>query len=221
VAAAVDVAIHSKSFELTEGLLNQLVAADPGDAILHVQLARLLQAKGDQAGSLAQLEAAQKLGPELPQVLRARADMLAAGKRFSEAADAYKQLLARQDQSGDARLHQQYAVVLMQLHQFVEAQHELIRALQLDAKLADAYGDLAVCASENKQYGLALQVLDARAKMLPETPGTYYLRATAFDNLRQFPQAAQNYKQFLSASNGKFPDEEWKARHRLAAIDKR
>src|SRR5262249_37256289 len=120
-----------------------------------------------------------------------------------------------------AHLRQQYAVVLMQLHQFPDAQKELIRALQLDGRLSEAYGDLAVCASENKQYGLALQALDARAKMLPETPGTYFLRATALDNLRQFPQAVQSYKQFLSASNGKYPDEEWKARHRLAAIEKK
>jgi hypothetical protein len=37
--------------------------------------------------------------------------------------------------------------------------------------------------------------------------------------LKAFPQAAQNYRQFLLASNGKNPDQEWQARHRLKAIE--
>jgi hypothetical protein len=61
--------------------------------------------------------------------------------------------------------------------------------------------------------------LDARAKYLPEVPGTYFLRATAFDSLRDYKQASQNYHQFLVVAAGRFPDEEWKAKHRLIAIE--
>ncbi len=54
---------------------------------------------------------------------------------------------------------------------------------------------------------------------LPELPSSYFLRATCYDHLRQFAEAVENYKAFLAASNGQFPDDEWKARHRLIAIE--
>ena len=83
-----------------------------------------------------------------------------------------------------------------------------------------AYGDLAVVASENKQYDLTLKALQIRTKLLGDNPGTFFLRATALDHLRRYPEASENYRQFLAAANGKYPDEEWKARHRLIAIEK-
>ena len=91
--------------------------------------------------------------------------------------------------------------------------------MKLKPDLGAAYGNLAVVASENKDYQLAIQVLDARAKLLPETPATYFLRATSFDNLKAVPQAVEYYKRFLQADAGKQPDMEWQARHRLIALD--
>jgi hypothetical protein len=45
------------------------------------------------------------------------------------------------------------------------------------------------------------------------------LRATAYDHLRDFKQAAANYHRFLDVANGQYPDQEWQARHRLIAIE--
>ena len=64
-----------------------------------------------------------------------------------------------------------------------------------------------------------IKALDARAKLLPETPVGYFLRATAYDHLRDYKQAAVNYHRFLEAAKGQFPDQEWQARHRLIAIE--
>ena len=91
-------------------------------------------------------------------------------------------------------------------------------AIKLNPNMATAYGDLAVVASENQQYDLTLKALEVRTKLLGDNPGTYFLRATALDHLRRFPEATQNYRQFLAVAGGKYPDEEWKARHRLIAI---
>ncbi len=74
-------------------------------------------------------------------------------------------------------------------------------------------------AAANKDYQLALKALDDRAKYLPEIPATYFLRATTFDNLKAIPQAVEYYQRFLAADAGKFPDQEWQARHRLIALD--
>jgi len=46
-----------------------------------------------------------------------------------------------------------------------------------------------------------------------------FLRATAYDSLRLYKPAATNYKLFLAAAAGKFPDQEFQARHRLKAIE--
>ena len=48
---------------------------------------------------------------------------------------------------------------------------------------------------------------------------SYFLRATAYDHLRDKKRAMQNYHDFLNAANGKFPDQEWQARQRLKAIE--
>ncbi|HKR96509.1 MAG TPA: hypothetical protein VJW55_14135, partial [Candidatus Angelobacter sp.] len=91
-------------------------------------------------------------------------------------------------------------------------------ALQQNSRLIDGYFDLAYSAQQNKNYELVIRVLDARAKLQPETPGTYFLRATAYDSLRMYKPAAENYKHFLAVAAGKFPDQEFQARHRLKAI---
>ena len=121
----------------------------------------------------------------------------------------------------DPELRYLLGTALLHQHKFAEAQAELIAALKLKPGMGEAYGDLALAASENKEYPLALQALDARAKLLPETPATYFLRATCYDHLRAFKQAAESYRQFLAVAGGKYPDQEWQARHRLIAIEPR
>jgi hypothetical protein len=85
--------------------------------------------------------------------------------------------------------------------------------------MGPAYGDLAAAANENKNYGLVIKALDARAKLLPELPIGYFLRATAYDHLHEYKPAAENYHRFLDTATGSFPDQEWQARHRLIAIE--
>ena len=60
--------------------------------------------------------------------------------------------------------------------QYPEAQQELLIAAKLKPDLSGIYGNLAVVAAANKEYALAIQALDTRAKFLPEIPGTYFLR---------------------------------------------
>jgi hypothetical protein len=50
-------------------------------------------------------------------------------------------------------------------------------------------------------------------------PVGYFLRATAYDHLRDYRKASENYHRFLEVANGQFPDQEWQAKHRLIAIE--
>lgn len=213
-----NVAVASNSPVKAEAALKEYLQQNPADASTHLLLGRILIAQGKKEEAIAELDNAAKAGSNEPEILREKARLLSELKRYDEAAAVYKDLL--QQLPKDASVHHQYGVVLMQEHRFAEAQPELIAALQLDAGLTPAYGDLAVTASENKQYGLTVRVLDARAKMMPETAATHFLRATAYDNLKQFPQATAEYRQFLAVAGGKYPEKEWQARHRLVAIEK-
>jgi len=107
----------------------------------------------------------------------------------------------------------------MKLKNFPGAEQEFLTTVKLKPDLGTAYGDLAFAANEAQHYQLAIQALDARAKYLPEIPVSYFLRATAYDHLRDYHQAAANYHLFLQVAGGKYPDQEWQARHRLITIE--
>jgi len=59
-----------------------------------------------------------------------------------------------------------------------------------------------------------------RSKYAQENPASLFLWATAYDNLHQTRQAADYYHRFLAVAQGKFPDQEWQAKHRLAVLGK-
>jgi len=126
-------------------------------------------------------------------------------------------MLAKKPQNADVRLA--LGETLLKQRKFPEAQDELLATVKQRPELGAAYGDLAAAANENKNYDLAIKALDARARLIPEIPVSYFLRATAYDHLRAYKQAAENYHRFLEVADGKFPDQEWQARHRLIAIE--
>jgi tetratricopeptide (TPR) repeat protein len=212
----VNIGVELKQYDEVEKNVREYLAAAPSDAQAHLLLGRLLASQGKNEEALTELTSG-GAGNDVS-VLQERAELLAALHRNSEAAPIFKQLVER-DQS-NATLRYQYALALMQQHDFPAAQAQLLAALKLNPNLAAAYGDLAVVASENKQYDLSLKALDVRMKLLGANPGAYFLRATALDHLRRYPEATESYRQFLQVANGKFPDQEWQARHRLIAIEK-
>ena len=119
----------------------------------------------------------------------------------------------------DADAHYALGSLLMDEKKYPEAQQELLMAAKLKPDLAGSLRQSGGGGGANKNYPLAMQALDARAKYLPEIPATYFLRATTFDNLKDIPKAVEYYQQFLAVDAGKMPDQEWQARHRLIALD--
>ena len=217
LAGLVNVATEQKDFAGAEAMLRKYLDANPGNATARVQLGRLLAAQKKYPEATTELEAGVAASPDDPTLARELAAVYTADGKWEKAAPLYERLV--QQQPADAELHRVYGVALMHQRRYREAQQHLLAALKADPKLVDAYGDLAVAAAENKDYQLSLQVLDARRQFLPESPGTLFLRATNLDNLHLFKEASEYYKTFLQAASGQFPDLEWKARHRLKAID--
>jgi tetratricopeptide (TPR) repeat protein len=150
-------------------------------------------------------------------VQRDLADIYFAAGKNAQAETAYRALLA--GHANDAELHRSYGQALLREKKFSDAQEEFLAAVKLKPEFGETYGDLAFVAGENKNYPLVIKALDARAKLLPEVATTYFLRASAYDHLRDYKRAAANYHLFLNTANGKYPDQEWQAKHRLIAIE--
>jgi Tfp pilus assembly protein PilF len=177
----------------------------------------MLAISGKNEAAAAELEIGLKLDPADSKARRDLADLYAEMGKYDEAQKSYEPLLS--SYPNDAGLHHGYGRVLLKQKKFSEAQQEFMKAVQLQPNVGEVYGDLAVAASENKDYPLAIKAADLRAKYLPEIPMSYFLRATAYDHLRDPKQAARYYHQFLEVAGGKYPDQEWQAKHRLIAIE--
>jgi tetratricopeptide (TPR) repeat protein len=204
-------------FTEAEEILRELVALHPTDAGAHMQLGRMLAADGQPEPAVAELLEAQKLAPNDASVQRDLAELYVDAKKYDQAEAQYRILLTANPKNAD--LHYGLGRVLLKQRKFPEAEQELIAAINLKPDLGAAYSDLAGAANETKNYELVIKALDARAKILPELPIGYFLRATAYDHLREYKPAAENYHRFLEAATGQFPDQEWQARHRLIAIE--
>ena len=68
-----------------------------------------------------------------------------------------------------------------------------------------------------REHGLAL---DRALQLGEDTPGNHYFRAITLDKLRDLKGALASYQKFLAMSQGKNPDEEFKARQRVRIISK-
>ena len=209
--------LRGKRLTDAEAVLRQLVSLRPQDPAVHLELGRVLAASGNNQQAIQELESAIKLAPADTEVKRQLADLYSASQMYDQAEAEYRSLVGENPR--DAEAHHGLGVVLIKEKKFAAAEQELLTAVKLKPDYGEAYGDLAVAANENKNYELAIKATDARAKYLPEIPVSYFLRATAYDHLRAYKQAAENYHKFLEVAHGEYPDQEWQARHRLIAIE--
>ncbi|MGA7687367.1 MAG: tetratricopeptide repeat protein [Terriglobales bacterium] len=212
--------IYMKSGRLAdaEPLLRRLAADRPDDGGLHLQLGRVLLAEKKNDKAIVEFQAALKLSPKDADAQRELADLYASAGKNDLAEAAYRPLVAAQP--NDPELHRALGRALLLQKKFPEAQQELLIAVRLKRDSPDAYVDLAFAASENKNYDLTVRALNGRAALNADLPTIcFFLRASAYDHLGDWKQASLDYHSFLDAANGKYPDQEWQARHRLVTIE--
>ena len=216
LAGLVNIYTETRRLPEAETALRQFIQLDPQNNNAQVQLGRVLVAEGKTDEALPLLEGALKQKND-PVALRELAGLHALNKQYDQAAAEYRELLKTSPNNAD--VHYALGTVLMNQKDMAGAQQEFVAAVNAKRDFPEALGNLAVVAAENKNYPLALKALDTRAQYAPETPATFFLRATSYDSLRDTKNAIENYHRFLDTANGKFPDQEWQARHRLIAID--
>ncbi len=222
-AALTHLLLHQQKPDQAEALLTAALAKDPDNPTLNSQLAALYEQQDKPAQALPIVEKLHSAHPDDPAITRLLARLYANNQQYDQAAPLYAKLVASSRQ--DPVLLDDYASVLIHLKRSAEAEALLKRAVADPAAfptkedLGNAAGHLAFAASANNDPETTLQALTLRATVFANSPSTLFLEATANDKLHHIKQATDLYKQFLSVANGKFPDEEWEARHRLITLE--
>jgi tetratricopeptide (TPR) repeat protein len=217
VMGLANIYMRGRRFPEAEEYLRKLLAADANSAAVHIQLGRVLAAEGKPDAAIAELQGGLKLAPGDEAAQRDLADVYVGAGKNDLAEAAYRTLLVAHP--NEAELHDGLGKALLWQKKSPEAQREFVTTVTLKPNFGGAYYDLAFAANDNKDYPSVIHALDVRAKLLPETPMTYFMRASAYDHLRDFKKAAANYHLFLNNANGKYADQEWQAKHRLIAIE--
>ena len=217
VMGLAEIYMRGRRFPEAEEYLRKLLATNADSAAVHIQLARVLAAEGNTKAAIPEMETGVKLAPGDESALGELGNLYGSDGKNDLAEAVRRKLLAAHP--NDAELHRELGQDLLRQKKFQEAQQEFALAVKFKPDFGIAYGDLAFAAGENKDYPLVIRALDARVKLLPEIPITYFLRASAYDHLRDFKNAAANYHLFLKTANGQYPDQEWQAKHRLITIE--
>jgi tetratricopeptide (TPR) repeat protein len=111
-----------------------------------------------------------------------------------------------------------YARVLRDQKHYGPAAQQFAEALKRKPQSREAWNDFASMLYLLDNYPKALEALDRAHQLGDDTPGNAYFHAIILDKLRDLKPALEYYQKFLSSSQGKNPDEEFKARQRARII---
>jgi Tfp pilus assembly protein PilF len=135
-----------------------------------------------------------------------------------KAAELLRQAVEAEPRNFELRMR--YGRVVRDQKKYPAAGAEFLRATELQPESIAAWNELAGMLVLTEDYPRALAALDRVRQLGGETPGHYYMRAIMLDKMRQLQPALDSYRKFLASSDGKFPDEEFKARQRARILEK-
>jgi Flp pilus assembly protein TadD len=224
-AAGLAQALQSeKKLPEAESVLNQALQAKPGDVRLEAQLASLYAAEDKASAAIPLLEALRGT-PKYANdanVTRLLARVYAMNGDNAKAEPLYVALTAASPD--DPKLLDDLGSVLVKEQKYAAAEVVFTKAVGMrtefhdDAAWGEAAGHLGFASNKNGHPQVTLQALSTRARVLPDSPAVLFLRAISLDSLRRRKDAILAYRAFLATAGGKYPDEEFQARHRLVAL---
>ena len=139
-------------------------------------------------------------------------------KEPQKSIEQLEKAVAAEPSSYDLRMA--YGRALRDERQFMPAANQFAAAAQQKPAAKEVWNELAGVLTLAEQYPQAIAALDRVHALGQEIPGDYYLRAIILDKLHQFKPALEAYHEFLASSDGKNPDEEFKARQRARIIER-
>jgi predicted Zn-dependent protease len=217
-AGIAHVLIAKKQYDEAETFARKALEQWPDDPALTAELATALVAQ-DKADALPLLQKLHESHPEDDDISRMLAEVTAQAGDAAASDKLYLALMAKHPADPDLLIA--HGQNLTRQLKFAEAFEVFMKATKLAPANPDGWSGLAFAGSKTGHPSTTLQALAMRSKYLPDNPSTYFLWATSYDTLHDRNSAITYYHQFLEASAGKFPDQEWQARQRLLLLEKK
>lgn len=187
----------------------------PDDAGAREHMGALLLASGEAADAIPTLEAAVAKAPTASnRVALAQAYMKT--KQDDKALAVASQLVAAEPQAYDVRMFA--GKLLLNLYNLEAAAAQFAAATKIQPESIEAWKELSAVLVITQHYEEGIAALDRLKALGVETSGQLFFRALSHDHLHQLKPALAAYNKFLETSNGKSPDEEFKARQRARII---
>jgi len=121
----------------------------------------------------------------------------------------------------DFELRMFYGRTLRDERKFPPAAEQFSSATKLKPDAAQAWTELAGVLIMAEQPVDGLAALDKVRALGAETAGHFYLRAITLDRLEKNKEALEAYNKFLDASQNANPDQEFIARQRVKALERK
>src|SRR3984957_51066 len=187
----------------------------PNDIGAQERMGALLLSSGDTQTAIPALEAAVAKSPTAGnRVALAQAYLKA--KQDDKALAVTAQLVAAEPNAYDVRMFA--GRLLLNVKKLPSAAAQFNAAAQIKPDSIEAWRELSAILVINQDYVGGIAALDRLRALGVETSGQLFFRAISYDHLHQLKEALAAYNKFLETSQGKNPDEEFKARQRARII---
>lgn len=138
-------------------------------------------------------------------------DAVKAGEQFD---------LAVKLEPRNPQLRMSYGGFLRDQRKIAPAAQQYYAAVQIDPKLQEGWSEFGSMLLLLEQYEQAVAAYEKLQALGDTRAPVYFFKAIALDHMKQLKPAKESYEKFLALCEGKFPDEEFKARQRIKVIDK-
>jgi tetratricopeptide (TPR) repeat protein len=189
----------------------------PEDVAARERMGELLLESGESAAALPELEKAFQQSPTAANRV-ALATAYLRTKQPAKALPLLEQAVAAEPENLDLRMF--YGRALRDQRTYPAAAQQFWRVAQARPDSKEAWNELAGVLMLLENYPQALSALDRAAALGGEQVAHSYFRAIMLDRMKDYKAALASYQKFLSLSEGKHPDEEFKARQRIRVIQK-
>ena len=192
-------------------------AATPKTAAVMERMGVLQIELGDPAGAATTLEAVVKAAPTTASRYALATAYLRA-KQPEKAAPVLAGAIEQEPKSAELRL--MLGRILRDQRNFLGAAQQFAGVVKVAPESKEGWKELAAMLIQTKNYDPAIQALDRLKQMGEDPPAHDFFRALIYDQQQLYKLALPAYQSFLARSEGKFPDEEFKARQRIKVINK-
>jgi Tfp pilus assembly protein PilF len=189
----------------------------PGNPAVAERLGELLLESNQYSDAVPRLEEAYSKSPtEANRVALAEAYVF--NQQPDKALPLFEKAVAAEPANYD--LHLMYARALRDRKQYPPAARQFSEALKLKPDAGPIWNELGGTLYLAEDFQPALAAFDRAGQLGENTAGNWFMRAIILDKARQLKPALEAYRQFLSLSQDKNPDQEFQARQRARIIQR-